>query len=178
MDTAKFKALEELKLTKEEAMEWIEHLWNCQIVKTPIALVYKRKDSFAEAYPYLDKSRKNEVIGLFINNKVWSLVGQQENVMFYDIHDDKKSRLPSVSDLKDVNLHLDAVRSTIATLRENGIEVEDFFDCGTYWTNQYYAIKKQTTVKVYSLVAAQEYEIDPSRGKVAHVRECYPFYTF
>lgn len=176
MEQNKFKALEELKLTKEEALEWIEHLWKQQIVKTPVALVYRQANGCEEAYPYLDKKRKAEVVGLLINYKVWSLTGQQANVMYYDIDADVKKNLPLVHDLKEIENRFLFIKQTFAILRENGIEVEDFLEQGAYWTKQSYSIKNQDTIRVYSLADKQDYAVDPSRGKVAHIRKCYNFY--
>lgn len=176
MENSKIKALEELRLTKEEALEWIEHLWKQQVVKTPVALVYRKSNGCEEAYPYLDKSRKTEVVGLLINDKVWSLIGQQANVMYYDIDADVKKNLPVVRDLKEIENRLVFIKQTFAVLRENGIEVEDFLEQGAYWTKQSCSIKNQDTIRVYSLENKQDYAVDPSRGKVAHIRKCYHFY--
>ena len=177
MEEKKMKTLEDIKLTKEEALEWIEHLKRMSNVKTPLSLVYKLPDGDLKAVPYLDKTAKDNIVGVLLNGTVWGLT-QLKNVMYFDAKNVLKEhlKLPSVHELEEVNQRLASINETMEILRENGIVADNFLDHGSYWTNQCAVIKDETSVRIYSLGSKREYIVDPYRGKLAHARTCYPFY--
>ena len=139
--------------------------------------MYQLPDGDLKAVPYLDKTAKDSIVGILLNGTVWGLT-QIENVQYFDAQKVLKEhyKLPSVYELEEVNQRLAAINETMKILRDNGVVAENFLDHGSYWTNQYAVIKNETSVRIYSLGSKREYIVDPCRGKLAHVRMCYPFY--
>lgn len=180
MEKTKIEALRKLGLTKDEAREWIDILFEESTVKTPMAIVYKNKDDSLDALPYLDKTRKEDVVGVLENDVIWFLTGQKSNVLYHEAKNlvTEKSRFPSVAQLERVCSRLPAINQTFDILRKYGIKAEDFLEHGHYWTSQQWSINDKDTVIVYSIKDKSKYEFDPFRGKLAHARVCMPFYTY
>ncbi len=176
MNKEKIDALRNLKVTKEEALEWVNILEKECHVETPLPIVYLKENGCLEAYPYLDKEKKEQAFGILINDIVWPLTGQYANVdMFKACHLLKDMFFPSVSDLMQVRERMPFIKSTFAILRAHEVEADDFLD-GVYWTSHMWSNKKEFVRKVYSVSDAVCYNYDPYRGKKAHLRGCKNFH--
>lgn len=179
MEKSKLDALRKLGLTKEEAREWIDILAKESIVKAPLAIVYELEQGCFDAKPFLDLSRKKEVIGVLINDVVWPLIGQKENIDYYNARKMLTNglELPSVADMEQVNDRIESINQTFELLRTYGIDAMDFVKTANYWTSQQWSINNETKIAVYSMSERCRYEYDPSRGKIAFARVCFSFYS-
>lgn len=175
MNKEKFDALARLGLTKEEAREWINHLCNQQVLRTPLPLVYKLENGCYEVLSYLDLSRKNEVFGILSGDVIWSLVGQKKNINYYDaqkmLKENKDMRLPSPAEFRQLESEMDKANTMFTFLIEQGITC-DYFNSEHHWASHN---ELRDDSLIYSFRDNAIYKVDPTR-RLSNARLCIDYY--